>query len=168
MHIRADICAAVQSEAGAPAVWTWPGSLLGGPRLSSMTSWPAAVHRGGAVLSLGDGDGVCWSYTPHFPWAQPVTCRRRNSCSWLRFQSCCRCPDNRRTRTERRRWPRGRSTTWPRTADRNPGPESDCTPHLRGQEGCNTSQQVTVSTYVKPVMRWAATCWTPRADRGPV
>lgn len=66
-----------------------------------------------------------------------VMCRHKSSCSRSQSQTCLRCPGTRHTRTEHKHWPQGRSTTWLHTADRVLGPGADCTPHLKGQDGCS-------------------------------
>lgn len=146
-------CAAIQTWTGAPAVWTQPERQWRDPSQLSVISFncssPPIVTTAAAAASLRSGQTVkpassvhsvplvcaCSMHTPcthPFLKTQSVTCKHRNSCSWLQSQSCLRCPHSLRTRTVHRHWHQGRSTTWQHTVDRDLGPEADCTLHLKG------------------------------------
>lgn len=63
-----------------------------------------------------------------------VTCRRMSPCSWLQSQSCFCSLDILQTRTERRRWPLGRSTTWLCSLCMVQDPEADCSLQLKDKK----------------------------------
>lgn len=74
---------------------------------------------------------VSFAHALHSDAQSVVTYRRKNSCKRLQSRSCLHFLGNLHTRTGRRHWPRGRNTIWRRTGGRDPGPETDHSPHLK-------------------------------------